>query len=85
MHQHHQNLCSRLPVETSERVEIHCTSMDANHEVRTGVWWGDLGKKSLGNPGVEGGITLKWIFKKQGGEACTGLMWLKTGTGGGPL
>jgi hypothetical protein len=30
-------------------------------------------------------IILKTIFKKGDGEAWTGLMWLRIGTGGGPL
>ena len=35
--------------------------------------------------GVDGGIILKRIFKKWDGEAWTGLIWLKIGTGGGFL
>jgi len=31
---------------------------------------------------IDGTITLKWIFKKWDGEAWTGLIWLRTGTGG---
>jgi hypothetical protein len=34
---------------------------------------------------VDGKITLQWIFKKCDGEALTGLLWLRTGTGGGRL
>jgi len=30
-------------------------------------------------------IILKWIFRKWDGEAWTGLIWLKIGTGGGRL
>jgi hypothetical protein len=32
---------------------------------------------------VDDRTILKWIFKKYGGKAWTGLLWLKTGTGGG--
>jgi hypothetical protein len=30
-------------------------------------------------------IILKWIFRKWDGEAWTELIWLRIGTGGGPL
>jgi hypothetical protein len=37
-------------------------------EVHTGFWWGDLREDDhLGEPGVDGRIILKWIFKKWDG------------------
>jgi hypothetical protein len=37
----------------------------------------------LGDPGVDGKIILKWIFKTSDGAWTTGLSWLRIGTGGG--
>jgi hypothetical protein len=39
----------------------------------------------LEDPGVDGTIILRWIFRKSDVKTWTGLMWLRTGTGGGPL
>jgi hypothetical protein len=34
---------------------------------------------------VDGKKILKWIFKKWNGDARTGLIWLRIGSGGGHL
>jgi hypothetical protein len=54
-------------------------------EVYTGFWCEGLREGDhLGDPGVDGRIILKWMFKKWDG-AWTGLSWLGIGTDGGLL
>jgi len=40
------------------------------------------GKNHLGDPGVDGRILLRWIFKKWDMEIRNGSSWLGIGTGG---
>ena len=55
-------------------------------EACTGFWWGRLRPGGhLGDPGVDGGIILMWIFRKWYMCAWTGSNWLWIGTGGGQL
>ena len=42
-------------------------------------------RDSLEDPGVDGRIILRWIFRQWDVGAWTGLIWLRTGTGGGHL
>ena len=42
-------------------------------------------RERLEEPGVDGMIILRWIFRKWDVEAWTGAMWLMIGTGGGHL
>jgi hypothetical protein len=55
-------------------------------EVCTGSWWGNLRESDRwGDPGVDGWIMLRWIFKKWGVGVRTGLDWLRIGIRGGRL
>jgi hypothetical protein len=37
-------------------------------EVRTGFWWGNLRERDrLEDPGIDGRIILRWIFRKWDG------------------
>jgi hypothetical protein len=42
-------------------------------------------KDHWGDPGVDGRIILRWIFRKWEGVMGTGWIWLRIGTGGGHL
>jgi hypothetical protein len=56
------------------------------HIADTEFWWRDLREGDhFEDPGVDGRIILKWIFKKWDGRSWTGLIWLRIGTGGGLL
>jgi hypothetical protein len=55
-------------------------------EACTGFYWVNLRvKEQLGDPGVDGSITLRWIFRKWDVGIWTGSSWLRIGTGGGHL
>jgi len=56
---------------------------------RRGVYRVLVGKPEerdhLGDPGVEGRIILRRLFRKLDGGVWTGSSWLRIGTGGGHL
>ena len=52
-------------------------------EVYTGFWWGNLRERdNLGEPGIDGRIIFRWIFRKWYRGVWTGSIWLRKGTGG---
>jgi hypothetical protein len=55
-------------------------------EACTGFWLGNLIERNhLGDPGIDGRITLRWIFRKWDVGVCNVSTWLRIGTGGGNL
>ena len=53
-------------------------------EVYTVFWWEYLREgEHLGDPGVDGRVILRGIFRKWDVGVWTGSSWFRTGTGGG--
>jgi len=51
-----------------------------------GFCWGNLRERDhLGDPGVDGRIVLRWIFRKWDVGVWIGSSWLRIGTSGGHL
>jgi len=55
-------------------------------EVYTGVWWENLRERdNVEDPGLDGRIILRWIFRKWDVGTCIGSSWLRIRTGGGQV
>jgi len=55
-------------------------------EACTGFWWGNLRERDHGgDPGADGRIILRWIFRNWDVGVWTGSSWLRIGTRGGYL
>jgi hypothetical protein len=55
-------------------------------EACRGFWWGNPREKChSGDPGGDGKIIIRWIFKKQDVGVWTGLSWIRIETDGGHL
>jgi len=55
-------------------------------EAYAGFWYRNLREREhLDDPGVDGKIILRWLFRKWDVWVWTGSSWLRIGTGGGHL
>jgi len=63
-----------------------CSVYGGEERCVQGFVWGNLRERDyLGDPGVDGRIILRWIFRKWDVGLWTGLSWLRIGTGDGHL
>ena len=63
-----------------------CSMYGEEERACSGCWWGNLRERDhLGDPGVDGTLILRWIFRKLDVGVWTGSSWLRIGTGGGHL
>ena len=63
-----------------------CSAYGGEEGRKQGFGGGNLRERGrLGDPGVDGRIIIRWIFRKWDVGVWTGSSWLRIGTGGGLL
>jgi hypothetical protein len=85
-------ICNILAIKNADTIFVAwsaghgvCTSPPHGGEVHTGFWWDDYRRRDqFEDFGADERIILKCIYKKWD-RSWTGLIWLRIGTGGGPL
>jgi len=66
-------------------MEEHIARMGRG-EAYAGLWCGNLRERDhLRDPGVDGRVILKWIFREWDVGVWIGSSWLRVGTGSGYL
>jgi len=63
-----------------------CSTFGLGESCVQGSGWGNLRERGQwGDPGVDGRIILRWIFRRWDLGLWIGSSWLRLGTGGGHL
>ena len=69
--------CSGDKIEKNEMGGTY-RAYGGREEAYTGFWWGNLKERDhLGDPGLDGRIILRWIFRKWNVGLWTGSSWLR--------
>ena len=77
--------CSGDKIEKN-KMDGACSAYGGEYRCSTGFWWGNMREiHHLEDPGVDGWIILRWIFRKRDVRVWTGSSWVWIGTGGGHL
>jgi len=63
----------------------HVAVMGEGRGVYRVLVWKPEERDTFEDPGVDGMIILRWIFRKWNGGASAGLIWFRIGTVGGLL